>query len=233
MLIHQPGQSFPPAGGAYRIRFEPGTLDERIAAVRSWFRGQGRAEFVWWVGTSATPDDLEARLLTRGAVPWEDGLITVMVTDEPPPEVPGIEVRRVETYEEFAAGREIGFEAAGFTAEQADEMRASFREKWDDRRRSGSATAYLAYVDGEPVASGDMLFLPFAGFLSGATTKPEYRGRGVYRALVRARWEEATRRGTPALVIGAGSMSRPILERIGFRAVAEQHLLLDRSGLST
>jgi hypothetical protein len=28
-------------------------------------------------------------------------------------------------------------------------------------------------------------------------------------------------------------MSEPILGRIGFRAVAEQHLLLDSSGLST
>lgn len=230
VLIHQTGQSFPPAGGVYRVRFEPGTLDERIAAVRGWFREQGRAEFVWWIGTSATPADLEDQLLARGAAPWEDGVIAVMLTEEAPPEVPGIQVRRVETYEDFATGRELGFEAAGFTAEQADEVRASFRERWEDRRRTGSAASYLAYVDGEPVASGDMLFLPFAGFLSGATTKPEFRGRGVYRALVRARWDEAVRRGTPALIIGAGSMSRPILERIGFRAVAQQHLLLDRSG---
>jgi len=73
------------------------------------------------------------------------------------------------------------------------------------------------------------VFLPFAGFLSGASTLRDFRGRGIYRALVRARWEEAVRRGTPALIIGAGSMSQPIVERIGFRAVAEQHLLLDRS----
>ena len=75
---------------------------------------------------------------------------------------------------------------------------------------------FLAYVDGEPIAAGDMVLLPFAGFLSGATTLPDYRGRGAFRALVRARWDEAVRRGTPALTVGAGKMSRPILERIGF-----------------
>jgi GNAT superfamily N-acetyltransferase len=88
---------------------------------------------------------------------------------------------------------------------------------------------FLAYVNGEPVAAGDMVLLPFAGFLSGATTLPDYRGLGAFRALVRARWDEAVRRGTPALTVGAGQMSRPILERLGFTTVAEQHLLVDRS----
>ena len=54
-----------------------------------------------------------------------------------------------------------------------------------------------------------MFLLPFAGFLAGATTLPDYRGRGAFRALVRARWEAAEERGTPALIVGAGKMSRP------------------------
>jgi GNAT superfamily N-acetyltransferase len=92
---------------------------------------------------------------------------------------------------------------------------------------------YLAWADGEPVAVGDMFLLPFAGFLAGAATLRDYRGRGAFRALVRARWEAAEERGTPALIVGAGKMSRPILERLGFSTVSEQRLLLDQSGLST
>jgi GNAT superfamily N-acetyltransferase len=221
--------SFPESGGAHRMRFDPDSVDGRIEAVRAWFDGQGRKEFLWWVGPAATPRDLEARLLQHGAVPWRDGVIASMLAEQPPPEVPEIEVRRVDTFEDFLVAREIAWIVAGFTAEQAAEYRATQPEKWESRVRSGDAAAYLAYVDGEPVGSADMLFLPFAGFLSGASTLPEYRSRGIYRALIRARWDEAVRRGTPALIVGAGRMSRPILERIGFRAVAEQHLLLDRS----
>jgi hypothetical protein len=44
---------------------------------------------------------------------------------------------------------------------------------------------------------------------------------------VRARWNEAVRRGTPALVTQAGKMSRPILERLGFLEVACIEILLD------
>jgi len=229
VLFHQAGLSFPESGGAHRLRFDPGSADGRIESVRAWFRDQGRKEFLWWVGPSATPPDLEARLLGHGAQPWRDGVIASMLTEQPPPKVPAIDVRRVETYEDFLVAREIAWAVAGFTAEQEAEYRATQRAKWDSRVKARDAAAYLAYVDGEHVGSADMLFLPFAGFLSGASTLPEYRGRGVYRALIRARWDDAVRRGTPALIVGAGAMSQPILERIGFRIVAEQHLLLDRS----
>jgi GNAT superfamily N-acetyltransferase len=185
------------------------------------------------VGTSAVPGDLEARLLARGAAPWDDGVITMMTAVEPPPAAEGVEVRRVERFEEFVLAREIAWEVAEFTEEQAGEARATLPEKWEQRLRADDGAAYLAYVDGEAVAAGDILFLPFAGFLSGASTRPDYRGLGAFRALVRARWDEAARRGTPALVVGAGAMSRPILERIGFTAAAVQSVLVDRTGLSS
>ncbi len=160
-------------------------------------------------------------------------MITVMVTEQAPPAAPEVEVRRVERFEDFSLAREIAWEVADFTEQQAAEYRATLPAKWEERLHSGSGATYIAYVDGQAVASADMIFLPFCGFLSGASTLPAFRGRGVFRALVRARWDEAVGRGTPALVVGAGSMSGPILGRIGFRAVAEQHLLLDRSGFST
>ena len=58
-------------------------------------------------------------------------------------------------------------------------------------------------------------------FLTGGVTIPEARGRGAYRALVRARWDEAVRRGTPALVVHAEDASRRVLERIGFQHVCQ------------
>ena len=65
--------------------------------------------------------------------------------------------------------------------------------------------------------------------LFGGATLPEARGRGAYRALVAARWEDAVARGTPVLVTQAGPMSRPILAQLGFREVCEIRILLDGS----
>ena len=69
--------------------------------------------------------------------------------------------------------------------------------------------------------------------LFGAAVLPEARGRGAYRALVRARWEDAAARGTPVLVTQAGRMSAPILLRAGFEEVARIHILIDRFGGET
>jgi hypothetical protein len=56
------------------------------------------------------------------------------------------------------------------------------------------------------------------------------RGRGAYRGLLRARWDEAAARETPALMTEAGAMSCPILERLGFEPVGHVHMLLDGFG---
>lgn len=63
-------------------------------------------------------------------------------------------------------------------------------------------------------------------FLSGGATLPGARGRGCYRALVRARWDEAMRLGLPGLAVQSqyGS-SAPILRRLGFVEVATVHTL--------
>lgn len=234
VLVDTAGISYPPASGAHQLRFDSERVEERIEVVRAWFRDRGRDAFTWWVGPSATPAGLEDRLRAAGAAPFADEpVVTSMVLTEPPPEVEGIEVRRVERLDDFALAREMAWNVAGFTDEQLESARATLVTRWEERQSSGDAALYLAFLNGEPVASGDILFLPFAGFLSGATTLPEARGRGAFRALVRARWDEAVRRGTPALLVGAGKMSQPILERIGFAAVAETHVLVDRSGVSS
>ena len=87
---------------------------------------------------------------------------------------------------------------------------------------------YLAYVGGEPVARASASFTEHGVQLFGGATLPDARGRGAYRALVAARWDDAVARGTPALITQAGRMSRPILEQLGFEAVCEIRILVDR-----
>ena len=57
-------------------------------------------------------------------------------------------------------------------------------------------------------------------FLIAGSVAEWARRRGVYTTLVRARWDDAVVRGTPALVTGAlPDTSLPILLRAGFREV--------------
>ncbi|HZR96250.1 MAG TPA: GNAT family N-acetyltransferase [Gaiellaceae bacterium] len=54
------------------------------------------------------------------------------------------------------------------------------------------------------------------GTLWGGATLREWRGRGIYRALVRHRANLARERGLRYLEVDASEDSRPILERLGF-----------------
>jgi ribosomal protein S18 acetylase RimI-like enzyme len=143
-----------------------------------------------------------------------------MVLTEPPAEAPSVvEVRRGETDEEYLASERIA--AIAFGSPMPTEP---------PTERDPNNPVYLAYVDGEPVARASASFGEHAVSLFGGSTLPEARGRGAYRALVAARWEDAVARGTPVLITQASPMSRPILARLGFREVCEIRILLDAFG---
>jgi GNAT superfamily N-acetyltransferase len=79
----------------------------------------------------------------------------------------------------------------------------------------------VAVADGVPVAVGRLVMHPGTGFagLWGGGTLPEWRGRGIYRALVAHRALAAAARGYRWLQVDASDRSRPILERLGFRGL--------------
>ena len=217
-------------GAATRPRFSEEGADERIAAVRAWFRDRGRDEFMWMVGESATPRDLVDRLIATGArLDEEDPIAEGMVLEhEPPPGPPEIEVRRLTTYEEFRESGRITMAEAPPEAWAATE--ANLPAAWSEMRDYDDIFSFLAFIDGRPVANGQIVWLTNGlPYLGGASTLSEYRGRGAFRALVRARWDEAVARGVPILLVQAGQMSRPILRRQGFESTGRITILRDRS----
>jgi GNAT superfamily N-acetyltransferase len=155
-----------------------------------------------------------------------------MVLDhEPPPSPADVEIRRVETLADYVASWEVMFEGFAMPEEERAAVRATLPERWSVTAGDPGRWSYLALIDGVPVADGSVgrtVHGPL--WLAGGVTLPAFRGRGIYRALVRARWDDAVRLGAGALVVAAMlDTSFPILERLGFRAVGRLRFLADRS----
>ena len=204
---------------AQRFRFRADELDEVRAEIHAALRARGRTGCSWEVGSSATPADLVDRLLALGLelrrrpVRGRDGADRAAAAVA----AGGRRGAAGETPEDALVAAQIAAVAFG--------MDVPVPAPVDPEGRS---VRYLAYVDGEPVAQATAAFSEHGVTLFGGATLPAARGRGAYRALVAARWEDAVARGTPVLVTQAGAQSRPILARLGFREVCEIRVLIDR-----
>jgi hypothetical protein len=210
-----------------RQRFHVDELDEVLAEVRATLRERGRTKTQWEVGSAAEPAGLVELLLERGLMPDSDPYaVALVLTREPPPGPPETVARRVETFDEFTAACRVQWEAFESTPSEIEEAEALLAERWED----GVNLRHAVWLDGELVCTGTSSPTEHGLLLYGGATAKHARGRGAYRALLRARWDEAVALGTPVLITQGGSMSRPILERLGFERVGDVHLLIDDFG---
>jgi GNAT superfamily N-acetyltransferase len=231
VLRNNPVSPYPLLGLVLRQRLEPEAVAPAVEDARTWFCERGRTRFAWAVADTATPDDLAERLLELGLEPNEDDpVFAAMVLEHEPPGTPGVEVRRIQTFDDMVALEETAMESFGLPDEEREATRQGRRERWERVRGNPLGDDWIALVDGKVVGSAGVAYHDAGLYLGGGNVLPQARGQGVYRALVGARWDAAVARGTPALVTQAGKMSRPILERLGFRTVCEIRALLDESG---
>lgn len=93
-----------------------------------------------------------------------------------------------------------------------------------ERQAHGDAVElWVAEADGRVVGVGridPVSGTDFAGIWGGATL-PDFRGRGIYRALTAARVRSAMRRGVRWIHSDSTEDSRPILERSGLEKVTD------------
>jgi hypothetical protein len=207
-----------------RQRFPADELDDVLAEVRGLLRERGRATTQWEVGSKAQPPGLVAMLLDHGLILDDDPVaIALALQHEPPPPPPGLSARRVETYDEYVAANEVQWIAFNAPPDRIADVRDDLRDEFEHRPR----LMHAVWIDDEIVCAGTCAPTPHGLALFGGATLPAKRGRGAYRALIEARWREAVERGHPALLTQGGSMSRPILERLGFEPVGRIDMLLD------
>ncbi|HXS64796.1 MAG TPA: GNAT family N-acetyltransferase [Streptosporangiaceae bacterium] len=214
-----PGQE---GSGVFWSDLDAGNADAVIAEQVAIFGARGE-EFEWKLYDYDQPSDLAERLLAAGFEPEDpesfmvaetaevlqalssanlpEGVVAVPVTD-----APGLAL--MAQVEQQAFGRDKARVREGILAQL---------EATPDQ-----VALVLAMAGDVPVCACRIEYVPgteFAGLWGGGTVK-EWRGRGIYRALVRYRAELATKRGYTYLTVDASEDSRPILERVGFTRLA-------------
>ncbi|HEU5476717.1 MAG TPA: GNAT family N-acetyltransferase [Gaiellaceae bacterium] len=206
------------------IRLRDGEAADAVAEVRELLAPVGTRVGSWWPSERATPADVEEQLLDAGLELLADDYLLdgLLATTPPPAGPPEVEVRMAATAEEWATIREL----QDGVFDNPPERRSTREQLLAEFGRSDAAL-FGGWLDGELVGAGAATPTSRGMLLWGGSVREEARGRGCYRALVRARWDEAVRRGTPALTVSANDQSGPALDRLGFEKVLEFRRLED------
>ncbi len=193
-------------------------LDLLIARQRDYFAARGEA-VEWKTRGHDLPADLTDRLTSAGFVPEEretvligraaeltaapglpDGVTLRQVTAD-------AELRRIAAMESIVWGQDWSW--------LADDLSARIAAAPDQ------IEVLVAEADGTVVSAAWLVYRAGTDFacLWGGSTLAEWRGRGIYRALVAARARSAAARGVRYLQVDASDDSAPILRRLGLAAV--------------
>jgi GNAT superfamily N-acetyltransferase len=201
-------------------RFDPAVAEGRIHEELANLKEQG-LEAEWKVHDFDQPGDLKSRLEAQGLTCHHVEALMVLTVDE------------IHLQPRAAAGVVIE-QASG---DALEEIVALQEEVWKcrlpwlgDCLRGMDDPIYCARADGRVVGSGWLDFQGGSEFaqLCGGSVAESYRGRGIYSLLFERRIAEAQARGTRFIAVDAAPMSRPILEKRGFRFVCHTHPMRTR-----
>ncbi|MFD5771214.1 GNAT family N-acetyltransferase [Streptomyces sp. NPDC127049] len=191
------------------------TADAAITEQLAHYRAEG-VPFEWKLYAHDGPADLGARLVAAGFTPEEPETLMAAEADAQAGAVTlpaGVELREVTDAEGVRQVVEVHERAFG--TDSSDLGRRLLDRMAAD---PGTVTAVLALAGGVPVSAARLELCPgtdFAGLWGGGTVE-EWRGRGLYRALVAHRARVAATRGHRYVQVDAAPTSRPILQRLGF-----------------
>lgn len=194
-------------------------LDELIERTCRFYASHGEA-FEWKTHSYDEPADLPDRLTAAGFVAGEVETVVIgpaeQLTEEPalPPEV---SIRQVSDQVDFdrigALQTEIWNEDWHWLADDLAERQAADPD---------DLAIFVAEADSRLVSAAWLVRSPGTDFatLWGGATLAQWRGKGIYRALVALRAQYAVQVGNRYLQVDASADSAPILQRLGFVAVA-------------
>lgn len=167
----------------------------------------------WCVSPYCAPSDLGERLLKRGFRDWGARLMGCPTNLEVNASLHGIEEVTKETLRDFASCF-----CQGWAIDEQYQTRVTEDLAWS--LETGRFRYFFAQDKGQLVATAGLLMGSRGAYLMGAQVLAKARGRGFYRALIRARLRALAELGiTKAWTQAREASSAPILESLGFETL--------------
>jgi len=193
-------------------------VSELVASTVAHFTADAAIATVEWKSRGHDPlPELDGLLRSSGFVAGEQesvmlGEARLLASERPLPA--GVTLRRITSRHDIESMAALADEVFGSTtpAARIDEIVRRASPGVDE------IEVWVAEAGGRMISAGRLDPVPgtdVAGIWGGGTL-PQWRGQGIYRALLAARARSALRRGFTILHSDSTDYSRPILQRSGF-----------------
>jgi ribosomal protein S18 acetylase RimI-like enzyme len=209
--------------------FEPETVERRLDEILGAVDAR-RATVLWWYEPGHRPHDLRERVLRRGFAHVEDTAAMAIDLARLPASVPPPEDARIEPVDDpSATDAYVSVVIRSMEIDHWPVPPDAVRVRTDYiRSRLGNdplSRRFVAFLDGEPVATSRLSMAGGAAGLYTMVTLPHARRRGIglamaHRALVAGR-EAGMRIG----VLQATDMGFPIYRKLGFEELFKYEML--------
>jgi GNAT superfamily N-acetyltransferase len=193
-------------------------LDRLIVRQRDYFQARGES-VEWKTRAHDLPAELPERLVAAGFEAEDPSAVLLGFAAEvaAEPVLPdGVVLRRVSEVEDMRRIADHQSMVWGADLSWVGDLLVG-----QVSADPGQITILVAEADGQIVCSAWSVYSPGTDFVAllGGTTLPDWRGRGLYRAMIAERAREAVARGFSLLHVDASPDSAPILRRCGFHEI--------------
>jgi GNAT superfamily N-acetyltransferase len=204
--------------GVPRAALRESDAEERIREIAAPFR-EARIPFRWWITPSSAPANLVPLLQANGFRHVYDAPGMTMELDslpEPQP-IEGVSIERILDSGGLRAWARIFGVAFHRPEPEWDVWHSAFMSYGFD----GRWRHFVAYLDGEPVATTSVITGDEIGGIYHVATLPHARGRGIGAAVTLAGLHETKRAGCRVAGLQSSAMAVGVYETLGFKRCCE------------
>lgn len=191
-----------------------GDLPAAIARAEAWF---ARLELPFLFIVRSDQEDRSVPALRAAGYEPKGGAPAMLLDParDGAPEIPGLEIARVQTPEELVTYQETAFEGFG--------LPKSFGSLFltEQLLAAPGVELYLGRIEGEPVSTSCLIPTQHVAGIYWVATLETHRKRGLGEALTWAAVRGGMAQGCRAASLQASVMGEPVYQRMGFRTTLE------------
>ncbi len=218
------GLSHPLMNGVVSAQLDDENLEVKIEETINFFK-QRSVPFMWWIGPSSRPKDLGEIISTYGLTKLEHDSPGMAVDLRKLDKAPfheainrsNVTVKQVQNADDLRKWCSI----VGKCFDLPEVVTNAFYELMTVVLGQKNVVNYLAFLNGDPIASSNVLYSAGVAGIWCVGTLSKYRGQGIGTAITMAPLLDAQKRGFKIGILNSSEHGFNVYRRIGFKKTCE------------